>query len=146
MRQCLPSCVSHPSSGEEDAEQIDELSPATLSSYKAKAAGSEAQHTDKSSSLSVPAKQRNVHAIKANQRRIGMKLATKKMGEETEVAEAAPAPVVEETKSTKKSTKKSAKKSAKKTTKKVSKKSKDTKQEGGENAEVESTERFFHCV
>lgn len=69
-------------------EQIDELSNATLSSYKSKAAGSEAQHTDKSSSLSVPAKQRNVHSFKANQRRIGMKLADKKMAEEVELDEA----------------------------------------------------------
>jgi hypothetical protein len=66
----------------EAAEQIDELSPATLSSYKAKAAGSEKAMTDKSSSLSVPAKDRNAAAVKANQRRVGIKLATKKIGEE----------------------------------------------------------------
>ena len=72
----------------EEVEQIDELSPATLSSYKAKAAGSEKAMTDKSSSLSVPAKDRNAAAIKANQRRQGMKLATKKLGEEVELEEA----------------------------------------------------------
>ena len=66
----------------EATEQIDELSPATLSSYKAKAAGSEKAMTDKSSTLSVPAKDRNAAAVKANQRRVGMKLATKKIGEE----------------------------------------------------------------
>jgi len=75
----------------EDIEQIDELSPATLSSYKAKAAGSETSLTNKSSTLSVPPKDRNAAAVKANQRRIGMKLATKKIGEEA-VAEAAPMP------------------------------------------------------
>jgi hypothetical protein len=68
----------------EEVEQIDELSPATLGSYKTKAAGSEKAMTDKSSSLSVPAKDRNAAAIKANQRRQGMKLATKKLGEEVE--------------------------------------------------------------
>lgn len=68
----------------EEVEQIDELSPATLSSYKSKAAGSETSLTNKSSTLSVPAKDRNAAAVKANQRRIGMKLATKKMGEEVE--------------------------------------------------------------
>jgi hypothetical protein len=67
----------------EEVEQIDELSPATLSSYKAKAAGSETSLTNKSSTLSVPAKDRNAAAAKANQRRIGMKLATKKLGEES---------------------------------------------------------------
>jgi len=66
----------------EEVEQIDELSPATLTSYKAKAAGSEKALTDKSSTLSVPAKDRNVAAAKANQRRQGMNLATKKLGEE----------------------------------------------------------------
>ena len=68
----------------EEVEQIDELSPATLSSYKSKAAGSETSLTNKSSTLSVPPKDRNAAAVKANQRRIGMKLATKKMGEEVE--------------------------------------------------------------
>jgi RNA polymerase sigma factor (sigma-70 family) len=68
----------------EEVEQIDELSPATLSSYKSKAAGSETSLTNKSSTLSVPAKDRNAAAVKANQRRIGMKLATKKIGEEVE--------------------------------------------------------------
>lgn len=63
-------------------EQIDELSPATLNSYKSKAAGSEKTMTDKSSTLSVPAKDRNTAAVKANQRRQGMNLATKKIGEE----------------------------------------------------------------
>jgi hypothetical protein len=72
----------------EEVEQIDELSPATLGSYKTKAAGSEKAMTDKSSSLSVPAKDRNAAAIKANQRRQGMKLATKKLGEEVELEEA----------------------------------------------------------
>ena len=67
----------------EEVEQIDELSPGTLSSYKAKAAGSETSLTNKSSTLSVPAKDRNAAAAKANQRRIGMKLATKKLGEES---------------------------------------------------------------
>ena len=66
----------------EEVEQIDELSPATLNSYKSKAAGSERALTDKSSLLSVPAKNRNAAAIKANQRRQGMNLATKKLGEE----------------------------------------------------------------
>lgn len=65
----------------EEVEQIDELSPATLSSYKSKAADSEKTLTNKSSSLSVPPKERNVAAVKANQRRIGMNLATKKLGE-----------------------------------------------------------------
>jgi hypothetical protein len=65
-------------------EVINELGSATLSSYKSKAASSEKSLTDKSSSLSVPAKDRNAAATKANQRRIGMKLATKKIGEEVE--------------------------------------------------------------
>jgi hypothetical protein len=67
----------------EEAEQIDELSPGTLSSYKTKAAGSETSLTNKSSTLSVPPKDRNAAAVKANQRRMGMKLATKKLGEES---------------------------------------------------------------
>jgi len=67
----------------EEAEQIDELSPGTLNSYKTKAAGSETSLTNKSSTLSVPPKDRNAAAVKANQRRIGMKLATKKLGEES---------------------------------------------------------------
>jgi hypothetical protein len=78
----------HASAMKEEAEQIDELSPATLSSYKAKAAGSETSLTNKSSTLSVPPKDRNAAAVKANQRRIGMKLATKKIGEEVELEEA----------------------------------------------------------
>jgi hypothetical protein len=65
-------------------EVINELGSATLSSYKSKAASSEKSLTDKSSTLSVPAKDRNAAAAKANQRRIGMKLATKKIGEEVE--------------------------------------------------------------
>jgi hypothetical protein len=73
----------HASAMKEEVEQIDELSPGTLSSYKAKAAGSETSLTNKSSTLSVPAKDRNAAAAKANQRRIGMKLATKKLGEES---------------------------------------------------------------
>ena len=68
----------------EEIEQIDELSPATLNSYKSKAAGSEKALTDKSSTLSVPAKERNAAAVKANQRRQGMNLAAKKIGEEVE--------------------------------------------------------------
>jgi hypothetical protein len=79
----------HASAMKEEVEQIDELSPGTLSSYKTKAAGSETSLTNKSSTLSVPAKDRNAAAAKANQRRIGMKLATKKLGEES-VDEAAP--------------------------------------------------------
>jgi hypothetical protein len=66
-----------------DEEQLDELGPDTLSSYKSKAADSEKQLTDKSSSLKVPAQDRNDAAVKANQRRQGMQLATKKLGEET---------------------------------------------------------------
>ena len=66
----------------EEVEQVDEISKATLVSYKAKAADSEKAMTDKSSTLSVPAKDRNAAAVKANQRRQGMKLATKKLGEE----------------------------------------------------------------
>lgn len=69
---------------DEEAEQIDELSNATLGSYKTKAADSEKAMTDKSSTLSVPAKDRNAAAVKANQRRQGMKLATAKMSEEVE--------------------------------------------------------------
>jgi hypothetical protein len=65
----------------EEVEQIDELSPATLGSYKSKAADSEKALTDKSSALNVPPKERNVAAVKANQRRQGMKLATNKLGE-----------------------------------------------------------------
>jgi hypothetical protein len=42
---------------------------------------SEKELTDKSSSLRVPPKDRNVAAVKANQRRMGMKLATFKMNE-----------------------------------------------------------------
>jgi len=67
-----------------DEEQLDELGPDTLSSYKSKAADSEKQLTDKSSSLKVPAQDRNDAAVKANQRRQGMQLATKKLGEEAE--------------------------------------------------------------
>ena len=63
-------------------EIVNELSKGTLSSYKSKAADSEKALTDKSSTLSVPAKDRNAAAVKANQRRQGMKLATKKIGEE----------------------------------------------------------------
>jgi hypothetical protein len=71
----------------EEVEQIDELSPATLGSYKAKAADSEKALTDKSSTLSVPPKERNVAAVKANQRRQGMKLATSKMEEEIQLVD-----------------------------------------------------------
>ena len=70
-----------------DEEQLDELSPATLGSYKSKAADSEKALTDKSSTLSVPPKDRNAAAVKANQRRIGMNLATSKMAEEIELDE-----------------------------------------------------------
>ena len=66
----------------EEIEQIDELSPATLNSYKSKAASSEAEHSDKQSSMNIPAKQRNMHSLKAHSRRQGMKLASKKLGEE----------------------------------------------------------------
>ena len=68
----------------EEVEQVDELSTGTLNSYKSKAAGSERSLTDKSSTLSVPAKDRNAAAVKANQRRQGMNLATKKIGEEAD--------------------------------------------------------------
>lgn len=71
----------------EEVEQIDELSPTTLTSYKAIAAGSEKALTDKSSTLSVPVKDRNAAAIKANQRRQGMKLATNKLGEDVQIDE-----------------------------------------------------------
>jgi hypothetical protein len=66
---------------------LGELSPVTLSSYKSKAGNSEKKFTDKSSTLSVPVKDRNVAALKAHQRRQGMKLAIKKLGEEDQIDE-----------------------------------------------------------
>ena len=76
----------------EEAEQVDELSTGTLNSYKSKAASSERSLTDKSSTLSVPAKDRNAAAVKANQRRQGMNLATKKIGEEADYIDEAGLP------------------------------------------------------
>ncbi|CAB4131320.1 hypothetical protein UFOVP132_61 [uncultured Caudovirales phage] len=84
LRRRAKTSAPAPKKTNEEVEQIDELSPATLQSYKSKAAGSEKALTDKSSSLSVPAKDRNAAAVKANQRRQGMNLATKKIGEEVE--------------------------------------------------------------